>query len=172
MVLYHGSRRAFPVGFVLLPQRDGYVHQCDTQAFEKLVESRRPRDKLSRYKSVFLTDQIVNIDGAGGYDDVVYAAEPARSPEASDLAWYGEAFCLFVDGTEADMAQVVTQIDAYWNGTPYFDPSRSNMEYRTDAARITAVVEINLDSEEYERSLLAVTPQQNKRRSSDNSFDM
>ena len=144
--LYHGSRRLFGEGFILLPQPDGYVHQTDSREFEALVEARRPEGRLSRLSSVFLSADPGLIDGAGGYVDAIYRVEPLSPPEASDLAWYSEAWCEF--STEPrDGRRIDELLDGYWSGLPYPDPSVSNFEYRVTGASVLELLELNAEPE-------------------------
>lgn len=136
--LFHGSRKNFPIGFRLLPQADGYTSYQEVQNIENLFEKYRPENKTSRKSSVFLTDNINNIDGAGGYTDYIYAVEPELTPEASDLAWYSEADSLY-DEEETPSKELLNAIAMYWNGTPYHDSSKSNFEYRCKSALITNI---------------------------------
>ena len=136
--LFHGSYKSFHVGFRLLLQKDGYTSYEEVQKIEDLFEKYRPENKTSRKHSVFLTDDIDNIDGAGGYTDYIYLVNPESNPEASDLAWYSEADSLY-DGEESPSEELLNAITMYWNGTPYHTPSQSNFEYRCKSALITDI---------------------------------
>ena len=55
-LLFHGSQKKFPVGFVLLPQSDGYAvsEDEDIANTERILEAHRPATSLPRSKSVFM----------------------------------------------------------------------------------------------------------------------
>lgn len=148
-VFYHGSRKAFQNGFELKPQSNGYANSDDASDFEKLMEARRPLDKLSRHASVFLSKDPDLIDGAGGYIDVIYEVRPVSRTEASDLSWYSTAYCEFC--TEPmDERAINVAIDAYWSGTLNPDLAR-NVEYRVSSALVVRVFELNVPKSEPEK---------------------
>ena len=127
---YHGSRKKFPNGFLLLPQTDGYLHYPETMVLESIFEKYRPTHKLSRFKSVFLVDNPELCEYAGGYEDYVYLVQPQGVVEASDLAWYTEA-----DGHEDKEEKKRCALN-YWNGVPFTGRANRLVEYRTPAAKI------------------------------------
>lgn len=143
-VLFHGSVCFFPEGYVMKANPAGYVRSEDAVDFERVVEKRRPFEKLSRFHSVFLTADMELIDAAGGYTDAIYEVEPLTTPEASDLAWYSDAWSEF-SCDPCDMNRVNQLIDLYWSGEPYSNPDNSNVEYRARAGRIIRMVEHEVD---------------------------
>jgi hypothetical protein len=146
---YHGSRFNFGVGFQLQPQPDGYTTIGETIDFERLVDARRPADKLSRFESVFLTRDPDLIDAAGGNIDAVYRVEPLSKPEASDLAWYTEAFNEHCT-TPCNSNRLSELIDCYWSGKPFHTKSHSLTEYRVSAGTIIEMVELNAELDDLE----------------------
>ena len=60
------------IGTILEPQLEFYTRRSDVQFLEKIMYAYRPDDKLSRYDSVFLVDNIDDIDSSGGYTDFIY----------------------------------------------------------------------------------------------------
>lgn len=154
LTFYHGSRKNFPLGTILRPQTDGYVFDAEVREFESLVDLRRPAEKLSRFSSVFLSRNIDDIDGAGGYTDAVYSVRVLEPVEKSDLAWYSEAWCLFNDnGYSCTLDQEIINklIDAYWSGVAYRIASRSNFEYRVKSAIVDRLVELNVELNELDQ---------------------
>jgi len=149
---YHGSRKLFERGAVLVPQADGYANLDENSEFEALVESRRPENKTPRGKSVFLVTDIDLIDASGGYNDAVYRVKPMSLPEESDLAWYTEAFCEH-DGGNEHMERAIEFIDKYWSGTPFIEPERRCPEFRCKRAEVVNLHELNVDRSELERVL-------------------
>ncbi|MFK4136670.1 hypothetical protein ACI2KR_31030 [Pseudomonas luteola] len=146
---FHGSRKSFHVGFMLLAQPDGYVHCEDAIEFERVMDARRPQGLLSRFESVFLTKDPDLIDGAGGYIDVIYRVDPIGKAEASDLYWYSEAYCEWVSEPKT-LSRLHDLIDAYWSGKPAPFEENSNIEYRVTQARVIAVHELNVEAGELE----------------------
>ena len=69
---YHCSSVKLRIGTILEPQLEFYTRRSDVQFLEKIMYAYRPDDKLSRYDSVFLVDNIDDIDSSGGYTDFIY----------------------------------------------------------------------------------------------------
>ena len=141
-ILYHGSRKQFPDGFVLTPQNDGYVSgggdefSAGILETERFLEGLRPADKLARHGSVFLVDNPDDIDFAGGYTDYIYKVQPIGEVQRSDMAWYSDLDVHFHD------IQSRTQCAKnYWAGVPYTNAPNSLWEYRTASARIISEVQ-------------------------------
>ena len=131
---YHGSQNEFPVGFVLLPQTEGYVHQ--EKHFEDRIEKYRPPNKISRFDAVFMTSNPNNCEPAGGYSDFIYEVVPNGQVDRSDLAWYSEAE-IYLEATENEVKECAIN---YWNGVPFKNPSNSQWEYRARSATIIRVL--------------------------------
>jgi hypothetical protein len=133
--LFHGSRREFPVGFILSPQSDGYVQDPETKRTEEIVERYRPTGKIARHKAVFLVDDPDLIDSAGGYTDFIYTVEPIGRVERSDLSWYSDIE-IYLDTDESEQQRLA---ENYWSGMPYNEGDHSLFEYRVKSAKIVAV---------------------------------
>lgn len=132
---YHGSRKKFPVGFILTPQNDGYTSHSEVQAEEQIIEKYRPKNKLSRKNSVFMVDNIDDIDSAGGYLDFVYRVEPLGKIERSDMHYYSE-ISIYHDMMEDEIKQLALN---YWSGIPS-GTNTGLFEYRTPKAKILELV--------------------------------
>lgn len=141
--LYHGSQEKFPVGFVLLPQSDGYVSSDDELIAntEQILEAHRPATRLPRSKSVFMVGKPGEIDFAGGYLDFVYRVEPKGRVEKNDMDWYGQLSCVIWD-SEYD-PEATRLAEGYWSGKPSDHPESSLFEYRAQSATIVELVEEN-----------------------------
>ena len=139
----HGSRKYFQAGFILLPQSDGYVHSTDTEEHESVFERYRPKNRLSRLNSVFMlsSNDINNIDNAGGYNDYVYKVEPHGKVEKSDMGWYSEISRLI--DLDSNDSELITIVKNYWNGVPYRNRSHSLWEYRAKSATVVKLLEDN-----------------------------
>jgi hypothetical protein len=135
---YHGSLKEFPIGFVLTPQKDGYIATNDS--LEKLLESKRPETSLPRAESVFMVKDVDDIEAAGGYLDYVYEVEPIGNVEHNDVGFYSEAQSYAWGHSDKYEAEKMAQ--AYWSGNrcPH---DFSVMEYRCRQAKIVGIVEIN-----------------------------
>ena len=130
IALYHGSMSEFPIGFELLPQEDGYVHDEGSKIDEDFLEKFRPSDKLSRFKSVYLIDDIDLIEDAGGYEDFIYEVSYDYISEKSDLAWYSEM------SMAEDMDRKEECAKNYWSGIIFEELDYSLFEYRVPSAKI------------------------------------
>lgn len=129
---YHGSVKKFDLGFILSPQKDGYVTK--ENMLESIFEKYRPSYKISRFDCVFMIDNPDDIDAAGGYDDYIYEVLPLGEFEKSDMAWYTEADMLISDG--ANESDVKKFVDNYWKGVQFTNKDYSLFEYRTKFAKI------------------------------------
>jgi hypothetical protein len=141
--LYHGSQKKFPVGFVLLPQNDGYAvsQDEDISNTERILEAHRPANCLSRSKSVFMVADPSEIDFAGGYLDFVYSVVPEGKVEKNDMDWYGQLSCVIWDSE--DDPEAVRLAQGYWSGKPAENPENSLFEYRAPSAKVVELVEEN-----------------------------
>lgn len=135
--LYHGSRKSFPIGFVLRPQSDGYTsfQDEDVRRTEGIIEKYRPQGLIPRTKSVFMVDDPTMIESAGGYEDFVYLVRPNGRVERSNLGWYSRIDA-YVDATEQELAEWSNN---YWAGVPY-DKRPSVFEYRAESAQIIEII--------------------------------
>jgi hypothetical protein len=136
---YHGSDRQFPVGFVLRPQPDGYVHGVAGDEFdrairrrEKILETYRPPQMISRMEAVFLTDSPTLVDNAGGHSDYIYEVAPIGPVEKSNLGWYTEIERATEMGGRLSKARASEWALNYWHGVA----GRGTDEYRCRTARI------------------------------------
>lgn len=136
---FHGSSEELPKNTILKPHTDSYTRSSETQFLEKILEKYRPSDKLSRYDSVFLVDNIDNIDAAGGSIDFIYEVIIPMEfiPEKSDLAWYSE---LEMTDDHEKQKQIA---ENYWNGIIFYDSEYSIIEYRVPKAIVVDLIEEN-----------------------------
>lgn len=136
---YHGSYDLLPIGTILKPHDKSYTKINDVQ-LEEIMEKYKPKDKLSRYDSVFMVDDIDLIDSAGGSIDFIYLVEPLGKIEKSDLNWYTEIDMITPEHNEKLEKKYA---ENYWNGIPYDDFDSSVFEYRTPLAKIIKLIEEN-----------------------------
>lgn len=140
---YHGSRKAFPVGFVLKPQLDGYVHgvhgdelDAGIRRVEAFIDRYRPAHMISRLEAVFLSPSVKGIIYAGGYKDHVYLVEPIGACEQSSLWWYQQIEDHLLHGRHIP-AKLGRQYAAnYWNNVPPPEGKPVTYEFRCREARI------------------------------------
>lgn len=147
--LYHGSHKHFVNGAILQAQPDGYVARESEQGseLEKLFEQRRPESLTSRAKSVFLSADPDLIDASGGAIDAIYEVEPKGIAELSDLAWYTQAQ-IELESAAPDVQCFSLCVDNYWSGVPFHDEGSQCPEYRTHAATVISLIELNVDLDE------------------------
>lgn len=139
IAFYHGSYDKLPNNTILKPHDKSYTKQNDNSYLESILEKYKPTNKLSRYESVFLVDDIENIDSAGGAIDYIYEVIVPKGiiPEKSDLAWYTE-----IDMVDDEEKQKEYALN-YWNGIQFFDKDSSLWEYRVPKAYIVDLIEEN-----------------------------
>jgi hypothetical protein len=149
--LYHGSRKEFPIGFVLTPQAEGYAHGSgmDTieleahQYCETKLEDYRPRAAISRKNAVYMVAKPDEVDRAGGYEDFTYLVEPIGSVWRCNLYWYSMLESLGHDIENADENYVRSMAQAYWSATPndLGEPHRDLIEYLVTSAKIIEIID-------------------------------
>lgn len=143
-LLYHGSQKKFPVGFVLLPQSDGYAASPDEDIAntERVLEAHRPAHCLPRNQSVFMVANPDEIDSAGGYLDFVYTVEPVGKVEKNDMDWYVRVACVIWD--DVNHPEAIRLSKGYWSGKPWEHNSKHSLfEYRAQSAEVVQLVEEN-----------------------------
>lgn len=139
MIFYHGSCSELIDVKFLLPNKNGYVNSTGNKELEELFELHRPSTCISRYNSVFISDDINLIDPSGGYIDFIYEVE-CDVFDKSDLSWYTKAS---MDILNNDINSVLDSIHNYWIGKSFYDLKASCFEYRTKKANILKLLEIN-----------------------------
>jgi len=144
---YHGSKKAFPIGFILKPQPDGYVHgvygdegDIQIQRTEKALEQYRPQNMISRYDSVFLVSSPAIIEHAGGHSAFIYEVEPIGACEKNCLWWYQELENSVGFGNDMAPEEVETLSNNYWNGVPAPHGKISTFEFRCTSAKIIKIL--------------------------------
>lgn len=138
---FHGSRKRFKNGFILLPQKIGYVNDDDEliQISERILEKNRPAHCLPRTKCVYMVDDPNYIEHAGGWIDFVYQVKPMGKVERNDLAWYSEISNYYWDDINDPEAKLFAE--NYWNGIQYKNIENSLWEYRAASAEIIQMIE-------------------------------
>jgi hypothetical protein len=146
MLLYHGSKKAFPVGFILTPQTDGYVHGVYGDELDKLIrkterilEKYRPTTMISRLQSVFLVARVDAVEWAGGQADYIYQVEPIGAAEESCLWWYQELENLAYQ-PRLDRHAAKTAAINYWTNAPPPQGKPATYEFRCRQATVVAIV--------------------------------
>jgi hypothetical protein len=141
---YHGSAIGLPAGTILEPRKDGYVKSDDTYgiaATEAILERNRPTHCIPRHDSVFMADDIDNIEWMGGQTDFILRVEPVGRVESNSLGWY-EALELYTWNDDGDpMANWLAQ--GYWSGEMMPDARYNLVEYRAESAVVVSLVETN-----------------------------
>lgn len=145
-LFYHGSKKAFPVGFVLTPQADGYVHgvygdESDKliRRIERILEKFRPSEMISRLQSVFLVARVGAIEHAGGQSAYVYQVDPIGAAEESCLWWYAELESLASE-PRLNQRAVKTAAINYWTNVPPPQGKPATYEFRCRQATIVAIL--------------------------------
>lgn len=135
----HGSFNKLLKNTILKPHNDSYTKHYDNKYIEEIMERYKPNDKLSRYNSVFLVDDVDDIDNAGASIDFIYEVTIPDDiiPEKSDLAWYSE-----IEMTNDKVKKKKYALN-YWNGVAFTNPEMSLWEYRVPYAIVYNLVEEN-----------------------------
>jgi hypothetical protein len=143
MPLYHGSKRRFRNGFILLPRPKGYVSWPEVRVHEMFMERHRPPDCLPRSQCVFMVDDPQMTEMSGGYEDYVYEVQPQGKVERNDLEWYEVLnvldFRSVRDWKKIDLNnEWIEAAKNYWNGVPH--PGKSMWEYRSSSAVVVRMI--------------------------------
>lgn len=145
VVLYHGSRKKFRTGTVLIPQKTGYVSGSKMDVIERdahfriesILEKYRPPNAIPRKDAVFMVTDPEEIDYAGGYNDNIYIVEPLGPITRCNMAWYTELYSYCWD-EEIDETLVAGFAQHYWSGYPKGDSDL--YEFLTSKAKIISIV--------------------------------
>lgn len=135
-IYFHGSMEKLPVGTILIPSPD-YEQKWGNTDFYHILEIYRPKHMMSHQKSVFMCDNIDDIDLAGGGTEFIFTVQPLGNIEKHDLNWSSEISMLISDGHDIDSDDVIIAAENYWNGTPHYN--ESVWEYLTPRAKILKV---------------------------------
>ena len=144
-IFYHGSMDNLPVGTILTP-RNEYEKDWQNTDFYKPLEMYRPPHMLAHKDSVFMCDNIDDIDLAGGGTEYVFTVQPIGKIEKHDLNWSSEISALIGDGKHITDPEVKEAAENYWNGIPHHN--ESVWEYLTPKAKIIRTQEYETAEEE------------------------
>lgn len=136
---YHGSSKYLDVGTILTPRNQDYEADWGDSDFYKILEFYRPQDKLGHSNSVFMTDNIDDVDLASGGSEWLFTVVPLGPVQRHDLNWSSEISALVQEGYNVDSSEIKSAAEKYWNGVPH--PNESLWEYLTSRAKIVHVEE-------------------------------
>lgn len=133
---YHGSLVYLPVGTILKP-RDDYENDWIDTDFYIPLERWRPKNMLAHRESVFMTDNLDDVDLAGGGTEWLMTVKPTNPIQRHDLNWSSEISSLISQGYDQLHPKVKQAAENYWNGIPHTD--ESIWEYLTPQAKIIKI---------------------------------
>ena len=136
---YHGSFDEFEVGEILTPGEDDYEEHWGHNHWYQALEKYRPMENRPHAWSVFMVDNLDDVDVAGGGTEYVYEVEPAGDVERHDINWATELSYLFDKGFDVKSDEVKEAALNYWKGVPH--PNESVWEYIAPKARIVGILE-------------------------------
>jgi hypothetical protein len=151
---YHGSKRRFPVGFILRPQSDGYVQagtghadlDDDILRTEQILEQYRPAEMISRRAAVFLVARpdADLIDMVGGDSAFIYRVAPIGQVCKASMFWYAKISTFVPDlsryADPDDFPDLRRWASNYWHAKPG-GGRWNNHEYLCRAARIIQLIQ-------------------------------
>ena len=129
---FHGSYDELPNGTILTPDKGNFMGTFSENEMDShfKVEQFRPSNFLSRNNAIYLTQNIDDIDLAGGATDHIYLVEPMGKTEPHDVNWLSEIDLIMSDawdeGTQEDEETIEKVKNAalnYWNGVPHYNES-------------------------------------------------
>jgi hypothetical protein len=127
---FHGSYDKLPRGTVLSPEHGNFMKTFEDFEMEGhfKLEQFKPAGSLSRNECIFMTDNIDDIDNAGGATDHIYIVNPIGKTEIHDLGWMSEIDVIIsdsFDNGEQDSPETLEKIKQaalnYWAGVPFSD---------------------------------------------------
>jgi hypothetical protein len=110
---FHGSYDFLAVGVVLKP-KENYKEIWSKADFYCVLEKYRPEHMLAHHESVFMCDNIDDIDNAGGGTDWIFTVHPHARIEKHDLYWCSEISLGVSEGKEEEFLKDMAK--KYWNG--------------------------------------------------------
>lgn len=134
-LFFHGSYDYLPVGTILKP-KENYKEAWSITDFYSVLEQYRPQHMLAQHESVFMCDNIDDIDNAGGGTDWIFTVQPHARIERHDLHWCSEISVGVSEGKNEDYLKEMAE--KYWNGVESEYPV---WEYLTPEAKIISVEE-------------------------------
>ena len=141
-LFYHGSCNYLPIGTILKPRHD-YEHDWGGTDFYKILEKYRPKNMLAHKESIFMVDNDLDLDMAGGCTDWIFIIKPLTNRiERHDMNWSSEISGIaatYHDSLERE-EQLKNAALNYWGGVPY-NKGESLWEYLTPSAEIIKVEE-------------------------------
>lgn len=133
---YHGSSIKLKAGTILSGRGEDYEKKWGNNIEYKILEDNRPDNFLSHKESVFMTDNIEDIDNAGGATDFLFTVKPLGPVEKHDMAWQSEILLAIQSG--ANLKEIKGMANKYWEGVATENPV---WEYLTRKAKIIKVEE-------------------------------
>lgn len=148
---FHGSYDSLPVGTILTPGRgSSFMRGLNDDIMDSplILESFRPPEFISRNRAVFMTDNIDDIDNAGGATDHIYLVNPLGKVDRHDLSWMTQIDIIMSDNSyssslgikhstieDKEINDSIKEAALnYWNSVPHTD--ESVWEYLTTSAEI------------------------------------
>ena len=132
---YHGSFNDLHVGQILIPTKD-YINNWENTDFYYWLEKYRPKEFLAHHESVFMCDNIDDLDNAGAYTDFIFLVKPNSRIEKHDMFWSTAISLALCDQKEENHIKALAS--NYWHGISSDEPV---WEYLTTSAEIISVIE-------------------------------
>ena len=104
--------------------------------YEKLLFY-KPSNRLGNHDSVFMCDNIDDIDNAGGATNYIYRVKPIGNMEKHDVNWMSEMDIALEEERSIDEIKKIAY--NYWNGVPHFN--ENVWEYVSPRAEIMELVD-------------------------------
>jgi hypothetical protein len=134
---FHGSYQKLPNGTILVPRKSEYEKIWGNNPFYFKLELYRPSNKLASKNSVFMCDNVNDIDLAGGATNYIYNVKPIGNIEKHDVNWASEIdIALDDERGEEEIKKIAYN---YWEGIPHFN--ESVWEYVAPSAEIIKLVD-------------------------------
>ena len=151
---YHGSDKELSVGTFLTPRFETYEKNWQHTDFYHALEKYRPEHMLSHKESVFMSDNVDDVDLSGASTNYLFTVIPIGKVEKHDLNWSSE-ICMLISelGRSLESDEVKSASLNYWNGIPH--PDESVWEYLAPKAKIVKV-EDGIDEESKMKPLKSI----------------
>lgn len=139
---YHGSGEQLQIGTILVSNKGNSSFRNEGSHLK--LEVFRPNGFISRENCVYMTDNIEDIDNAGGFTNFIYIVKPIGSVSRHDLNWMSEIDCIVSETDDIEDGTVISEIKScalnYWNGVEH-DSGEPVWEYLCSSAKVISEVE-------------------------------
>jgi len=121
-LLVHGSDMKHKNGEMLLSRGDAYEKEWEKTPFYRALKHHAPIGAREHKDSVFMTDNVNDLDNAGALSGYTYIVKPEGEVSRHDMAWSTKISELIDDGIGLRNEKIRVLSEKYWSGIPSESP--------------------------------------------------